>query len=1161
MFRKFLIESANQKWFNKFPMPKNVGSFLVAANNLAVAQNDSEIQESIWDDSKGRGFPLNQGAADFMAASPKNSGTMTDAFIWLVTEGLYQATKIRKQLANEFDNPEITEDIIYSPAAWKQFPELLTFLKEKYKQNPYVFEPSSPIEYKVNGQLVSFTLQEVNQFIQEVNNQIKTRSKGSLPNLLQEFHFAPKFDALDMSNESNLGFIEWVENGSWADKSFGTEKDGASWRTRHGISLHSPKKYQQKPEQDQGLLHYEFGDGNIVMPMRELENIRHFMSIFPRKIVADTYKNIQTKIDDIKDPTVKRRVQDIAKAAFKGKYGKTVTHAVSRGQDQTGKKDTFDEAEEFLGNTFLIKLALDVFAKSNNAIYNDLELKNLENNDPKVQSAMQAAIGDEYPGIQPIIRKWPDHRFFVKGGTVYFDWNKPKLADDYFQVSDSYIARAIASIKQGIPYTYNVGKRTNVPMTADLYNSGKRIVHNLDESKIKEKFQSMFGSSLKDDPELLTNSINYVLTNIKSIPDSLEIPAEKVSGSKLGKVFDKSRALSRKELDSLIQDEPYGITKINGEYHVYRRSNDPDAPLDLTGQSGQDPDNLLTPEQKEANAKSGWKVKGGSDVLLNSKRATLMRSGKKIELFRDNPKADWEFYDRQQPMDNIVDKENIPVLTASDKAKFLSSRAQGVGSRDNSERDLKDIVRQIQADPGFYGYSNYQDFEEEVQNLARKNASRTFSYNSRERVGYDSAYAWIYQAMLEWMSNVPEFTSRFGDIDDQSYLKKVVSQAKQSGIDFDKEYGKLIQARKTNDFSSLSQPIVELLTTTGREYRSSQALKGFGKILASQSAEGGLSSKGDDGSDQSFDHSSQAGKAHLDARGFDTKGNRGYSNVTNSFSDVESDEEKEDSVDVLSNMGRTNTLRKERNLEDDAKYISAYRRQYEFINDVNPNDLRALSRIVDSNSGTIVNSMILGKLDATGDKVLDLLKTKFSQESSDLFDFIKNICIPLNQIYLKQHSENLTSHFVEILGDNQLLRKAKMEYDKSQELRPAAKTIQPQPQEPTSSTLQPQEPTSSTLSQNTQQSGQVAPAPVVPVKKGLGSFMKRRTESYSFRTRYLRKLAEMAGATGAVYDGNKDFEGNWEGAVGHPLGVSIKGEVEDRQTNPDGKGKKRGKSK
>tara|TARA_Y100000034_G_C6910429_1_gene424509 strand:+ start:23925 stop:24116 length:192 start_codon:yes stop_codon:yes gene_type:complete len=52
-------------------------------------------------------------------------------------------------------------------------------------------------------------------------------------------------------------------------------------------------------------------------------------------------------------------------------------------------------------------------------------------------------------------------------------------------------------------------------------------------------------------------------------------------------------------------------------------------------------------------------------------------------------------------------------------------------------------------------------------------------------------------------------------------------------------------------------------------------------------------------------------------------------------------------------------------------------------------------------------------------------------------------------------------------------------------------------------------------------------------------------------------LKEMAG-TGAVYDGTKPTDGggfNWWGAVGDPLGVSIKGDPIKH------KGKKRGKKR
>jgi len=91
-FRNFFYEQAGKEpWFTSFPMPKFVGNFLISSINLI--DKNSEVTESQWDNSFGRGFPLNQPAVDLMSVSPKQNLVMTQAFQWLVTEGLYNALK------------------------------------------------------------------------------------------------------------------------------------------------------------------------------------------------------------------------------------------------------------------------------------------------------------------------------------------------------------------------------------------------------------------------------------------------------------------------------------------------------------------------------------------------------------------------------------------------------------------------------------------------------------------------------------------------------------------------------------------------------------------------------------------------------------------------------------------------------------------------------------------------------------------------------------------------------------------------------------------------------------------------------------------------------------------------------------------------------------
>lgn len=318
-FRIFIAEQSkiNEKqWFENIPMPEMVGNALMVANQH-VLNLKKGINESYNDVQSGRGFPFNQGFVNAFSIVPislkskenepevkskkvkpssiSQVGGMIYAFDWLINQGLFEALQIRKKMAKKATDDFIrelglsgfeklfktgkqtgreniiTEDMVYSAKAHQEIPELRKWFEQIPKKD---LEPKSLIKIPTSkDDYHRISLEDINNVISMLNQSHKKIK-------LETFHYS-----------GPNGFIEWIEDGPWAEK-IGTIDEIQPWRTKHGVSLHEPKVTK---DEKTGQIAYQFG--GIISPLRNMEGpYQIFIRRHIQAILVETSRAVQDKI-------------------------------------------------------------------------------------------------------------------------------------------------------------------------------------------------------------------------------------------------------------------------------------------------------------------------------------------------------------------------------------------------------------------------------------------------------------------------------------------------------------------------------------------------------------------------------------------------------------------------------------------------------------------------------------------------------------------------------------------------------------------------------------------------------------------------------------------------------------------------------------------------
>jgi len=1173
-FRLFLFEQEHQsQWFEQVPSPKMVGNFLLSIKNLLNQgqQNPQQApqQETFNQRFANRGFPLSKGATDFLSAVPYEQN-LTQAYSWLVREGLYEASLVRKkktlqanedlrqQLGPQFDQMfvdrsgrpigQITEDMIYSPAAHQAFPAL----KQWYaSQDPASFEPNGQIKLEYGRdddgkpQVISFSLRDVNGFINHLNKLAKT-------DLFEEMHFG-----------GTDGFIEWVEDGPWAEK-IGNVDEAQPWRTKHGIPLHNPKMKRN----DDGQVAYELGDGNIIMPLRNNVNTSKLMSTYTLKILSHTIATYKKDIQQL-PPELQERVTKVLNHAEKGLVPMNQkTYGGSRGLANDGNFDKFDEneADQYLAHVLLTRAGLHVRAS-----INDMVAQEIAQGQPLEQAAKNVAANNDF-GIntpEKIIEFWgnnsdPQWPGLVKrvrnqdGVPVTFRHDKksgqPTATGVYsrYQVSDDQVKQALAT-KQ-----FNIGSTDKWLMQKTLYEGGYHFLKRIGNAE--EIFHKLMGNVV---PEEMKPQVLRAVEDIRSTELEYPLPGVKMkTPHEIGRQHGNYKNLDSNQLQKLLADG------WNFERKDYKK--DKNGAFDNA-----DPEKAL--------------------------EMYLVKDGQKLHLWRKTPGDNWMALDDNDSGTPFKYKKNIPALVQAPNVRYGGGKNY---VSDQSGLDMKTLLQDMQTNPQKYGYGIGKaaadvdsDAKSLAYNLVQRKSLPGLSYLSG--VSPEDAKGVILQGILTKSGD--RFKLLYGDLGDQEHIRNVLETLGEAGTGLpaienpdDRLFwlkrlqesisqGKTPQAvQGATDFSAaawqnkvgMPQEVLNAFLYCGMRSRNSRAMK-FALNDLKAAGVGGMnvSVVGDDGEAKSVDWSDGDDKrAELrDARlksstmraSFGIDKERGLQGT-----------EIEKTADPQEALGY-NPAREKRNpgISKLSGYEHIYNDTLSNLVEADPRDISigirsALTKIKTTpNPLNPSNFRTLATLDGTVDAALGKLKKQMSAMSrlsrgGEISQFVKQVVAYLGGTSVLILKDPKNKPFLDLDLDTTLRDILRSQYDSIMMQIANAGAEQPQPapqptstptpaQNPIAARMPAREPQPSNLAQITPTEPPQAP----PAKPGLSMRdllnRKKKEESYLFRDR-LTKLIE----TGAVYDRSKGTF-NWWGAVGLPGGKCIDGEVEDRQENPDGKGKKR----
>jgi len=1218
-----------QAWYDKVPLPEMTGNALMVTRQYAYnyAKQGGEIQETHGQVVAGRGYPLNKAAANMLSIVPvsssattqgrgekttaapaeqKNVGAMIHAFDWLMNRGLYEALKIRQKLAKlatqelrqqlgdaEFENlvrgPEITEDMVYSRKAHEAIPPLGKWFNNL---EPSATEPKSMIRFPSTAKAktdsskwIRLSLEDINRVIQMLNQE-----QGIVK--LDEFRYG-----------GPDGFVEWIEDGSWTEnEKLGTVDTKQPWRTKHGVSLHDA---QAVSDPQTGQMAYQFG--GIISPLRNLEgSYQKKLRADVQALIGHTAQAIAGKIDQSSlSPEEKEYLEQITglyKASENNHLDFNFDFSTQRGYEQswptkTDEDFSSDERNDYAIHVLLARAEVEKRAEINSAPEAASVAAKMNSVKSAVNELGPLLDDNERLWVSGVSKKYGvelgELKLIIAGKNSVTPENKDSFlkafgveqGKDHYKLGSARMKSGTDIRTSGI---LNNGFKYLQHMRASGASIGGIIKKFLGEDIQSGKFGDIDFSTLAEDLDQLAAKASLPKMALK---DGKPVALKGEFGTEVS----SSKRLNHSQIKELIdqgyqwmpdrgQDKDMNNalagTLVNADNMIALRRKSQDSDWDATfidddegkaiqGYSADVP--MLFPSRK---------VRYGTNYVASDAggRNDMQSSIKDME---QNPE-DWGYGIGNLPPDVHSHMKN---------AAFTLIRNGRSGSPENrrdipfADREagslgvelLSHVAQRLTGPMLKYGDLRDKDVLGTLRNQLMMDANGLPGLADTKTTAF-----WIERAGKFLMSGGKP---KFVETDDYSP-----------------------EAWANRPVEEMPKGVYNAFLTTGAHARAKAARAFAREQLKMDKAGQAPVGKGKEGDEISFDAEDMRGKhlansdtpydpaaeraAKSGSGQADTMRNRlGVDRFQGGFGDDAQRIEPGQSGSASVNL---QPVRRQRKLEDDGRYVSNYDRTKQTLT----SDAKEIAREVRGIQSDTVNTAIQGRLDAISDHVCGILngmaeninmqKDKNDNMLKPLIDFAKEVCLTLMARYERNQDQiNLKRTFAEAMGGvgPVVLRKARdaKESERSaffnagddqgqQELRPAASTAQQQPAAQSSPNIVGGNSLKDIMARKRAERGEQTPqqSPQQPPQQGGGlrGFIDRnkdKKESYSFRTRYLRKLAEMAGATGAVYDGSKggkDFEGNWEGAVGDPLGVSIKGDVEDRQSNPDGtKGKKRGKSK
>lgn len=1123
-FNIFLKEEQEKpSWFEKVPMPTMVGNALMVAGQFSHNFKNS-LQESYGDVHQGRGFPLSKSATDMLSIVPigvkastagkqnkkgeyKNLGPMVHAFDWLVNRGLFEALQIRKRLADQATKElisELGEEEFRQLVRGDAVTEDMVYSKKAHEAiQPLAqwFEGIDPSQLEP-ASMIKFPVGKNYQRVSlsDINEVIKMLNGQMSGISLEQFYYGgPK------------GFIEWIEDGPWAEK-IGTIDQKQPWRTKHGISLHD-SKVAKDPET--GQLAYQFG--GVITPLRDLGgSYQKKMRGYVQQVVAETAQAVKGQVDIDKLSNEERERFEQIMQVYGGNnviefnFG---SFSAARGYDQSWpsrKERGFEKenASDYAAHVLMLRAAIDMRAEINDALDGGVSEEQILK-DYNISQKELSQIRNKNSQINSSNKNDYYKKFGVEQGKDHWKTGTANVKNGTVNL------RASSMLNFGYTFLKNmIANGKSLPGIVQKYlgediQSGKLGEVNVAEIiKAVNHIANEAGTS--SIPKLGLGPENDQPVNLKN--------------ASFGDVLRKEQPISDDQIQDLI-DKGYQFMGSIGE-----------------------PDNVE-------------KAKAGK--LTNADKTIVLRRNSENEPWKAMAIDD----DPGEPKKGY--SADVPFLMPSRKMRYGGGSYIGnqAGKANNQSGTMKDVEN----NPQNWGYgigSMPSSMFDHMKQIARSmimsgRQGNKFDVPFAEKTPDDLAYSLISYA-LEKLSG-PVF--KYGDLSDARHLSDIQNQ-----LMSDKEGLPGLSSQEANDWISraieginsgkvqdIPQEIMNAFLIGGAHYRGAIARKTLRSVEELDKAGQFAQMKGKEGDTKSLE--GEISNSNDRETGF-VKG--GVANTMRNRLGVDKNlgitggEE----VELGSAEGVTETpIRSARNMEGDDKYIIFYRRTSEKLSD----DVKDLIYTLRSIPKGTINSAILGQLDAVGDKMLQIMSQKHgktAEENNPLVELMKNVGLTLDTMYQSVDDKiDLTSLLKDALGPSYMyvtqmakkLHAEDLEFLKQKGQQQQFSTAGAQvPDVVKPAARQPEAEVAPATSPN------LKPA---PEGGGLRSFIRRKqNESYSFRTRTLRKLAEMAGGD-AVGTGEK-FTGNWWGAIGDPLGVSIDGEVEDRQSNPDGtKGKKRGRKK
>jgi len=1196
-FRLFMHENemaAADQWYFKVPLPAKVGNFVSATQSVVKSKMQSgDMAESRGDVFPGRQFPLPTAASDFAGVMPNNN-LAGQALMWILEEGLYEAlykrqrfaeraaAEMRNILGNDayrqaFGADGLKEDAVYSPKVMQAVPAYAEWFQNNY--NPEDLEPTSPMLLDVGDRYIRVSPKEVNEFIGKLNQEY-----NELGVQLQPLSFSgPK------------GLIEHIEDGPWAQKERLGSTMNPSHLTKHGVDLsglEAADQYGRKLMKAGGLMSsIRQRGGSFERGLRELT----------RKILNHSSKALAGQAKDL-SPEDQQRVQQLAKGLASGQL-KPLSVSGAEWPDEQGLpiKQNIDyddtDKDKFAVMAALVRAGID---RKHLAHKETEQMGGAGANQDALKKSLEDKLGQFHKRSEfnpsPISfgqyaerdKLWKNYGVGV-GENPFANKNSARITGAK-QGNADFPSYANNLVKFGIMF---------------VNHKVKQLLNNLPEPTEEDRLkavQQVMAPYAQDyiqagliSPQDLATGVHDALTHSSTV-DRPSVPMNYSKHGGMGKWIDPAEhgdVVSQKEIDKLL-GQGFSWNFTNSKDLANKKATEPSTFGELVNQeTGK---KFAVSRMQDGN----WKIVDLADMNKGS-------------TFGDkNDRSTYAIGDKGDPRMASFGIGGGKVKTSPHLTKKVAATAAVGGMRDYDSNPQKygygfdDFL-------GRDALSALRGYAAGLQSRAKSDPTKSYD---KVFLG-DQTPDTLAPRLLAAMGNIPEAHRQFGDPQrDPSWFSRLtqylasekpsmphIEDPKLAQAWAKKVAGILANGKdpvpvKGTDMNpeayqgeQVPEQVLNAVRVSAARWRHTQAASVLRKDLGGElGTRGSLHGTGGDGEETEMDVTTDKAGPGV---GQAVRGNGDELAAKFGRSQVERPDKdntlRGNTIDLNKHFGGSGEapqikIQSDVNFAMQSRpqeissyngYRGVYERTQEESASSNAEELgsklrRALLQAKETGGEiSVKNFRGLANIDGIIDYAFDKLKGLAANYNArptpiplgQMKLLVKNVMLPLSnpafgQIVGFNASEGLKKvlggHFDSVTKAAQdMVAQERGQYASAPQQPTAAANPAPQPQvqKPAAQTAAPSPaPTGPTLQATPVQPG-------APKASPLDRF-RRKPTTESFRDVAERRLKEMA-ATGAIYDGSKPTTFNWEGSVGLPGGKSIDGEVEDRQSNPDGTKPKR----